>query len=303
LDPIPSSIVKTYPPRGPLQQFRLAEGFAFRCFRCGQTKKSKLVTIYNGDWQRRVCNGCYGRLLSLYQTPAGMSADDERVDELAAALLAALSLEEAREAERLYRAAESRAQTLSPAALQFVASAEYVSSGLQAAPQLDWSGAVICLSKAVEVELISRFLEPLRRETQGMDLSADVDDKDLKTVARYCAGRTDRSPEIGSLNHFLLTAISSSRRRGTSPTVRAFLHLASEWSGSSWVLDRAGLHSALDALTTQFRNPAAHTDCLDRYDYQACRDVVVGQGGVLWRLAIAVQPHTKSRPTSDTSRA
>lgn len=57
MEPIPSTVTKTYPPRGPLQQYRFAEGTAFRCFRCGDTKKSKLITIYSGDWSRKLCNG------------------------------------------------------------------------------------------------------------------------------------------------------------------------------------------------------------------------------------------------------
>ena len=69
--PVPSTAIKTYPPRGPMQQFRFADVTAFECFRCGQAKKSKLLTIYSGDWNRRLCNGCYGRLLSLYDIKAG----------------------------------------------------------------------------------------------------------------------------------------------------------------------------------------------------------------------------------------
>src|SRR3954454_24092716 len=75
LQPAPSTIVKTYPPRGPMQQFRFAESTAFDCFRCGQAKKSKLITVYRQDWSRRLCNGCYGRLLSIYEIKAGTAPD------------------------------------------------------------------------------------------------------------------------------------------------------------------------------------------------------------------------------------
>lgn len=66
MEPVPSTVTKTYPQRGPLQQFRFAESTAFRCFRCSNAKKSKLITVYAGDWSRRLCNGCYGCLLSIY---------------------------------------------------------------------------------------------------------------------------------------------------------------------------------------------------------------------------------------------
>src|SRR6266545_1018958 len=102
--PVPSSVTKTYPQRGPLQQFRFAEGTAFRCFRCGDTKKSKLIAVYGGDWSRRLCNGCYGRLLSLFEIKAGTDAYDQRAEALAAALLAAVAVEDQRHAERLLRA-------------------------------------------------------------------------------------------------------------------------------------------------------------------------------------------------------
>ena len=79
-----------------------------------------------GDWSRRLCNGCYGRLLSFYEIKAGAKADDERAKELADALLLAVSLEDRRQAERVYRIAEKRAERLSPEAVTFIATAEHV---------------------------------------------------------------------------------------------------------------------------------------------------------------------------------
>lgn len=137
MEPVPSTITKTYPQRGPLQQFRFAEGTAFRCFRCGNTKKSKLITVYASDWSRRLCNGCYGCLLSLYEIKVGTKADDERAEELAAALLSAVALEDQRQAERVYRTSEKRAGRLSPETVRFIATAEHVARQLQAVPQLE----------------------------------------------------------------------------------------------------------------------------------------------------------------------
>ena len=78
MQPLPSDIIKTYPSRGPMQQFRLAEINGFHCFRCGQSKKSKLLVVYAGDWDRLLCNGCYGRLLSIFEIKAGTKSDDEK---------------------------------------------------------------------------------------------------------------------------------------------------------------------------------------------------------------------------------
>src|SRR5215470_15998674 len=120
-----------------------ADSTAFSCFQCGNTKKSKLITVYNGNWSKRLCNGCYGRLLSLYEIKAGTAADDERAEELAAALLAVVSVDDERQSERFFRASEERAQRLSPEAVRFIATAEHVAGQLEEEPQLEWSPAVI----------------------------------------------------------------------------------------------------------------------------------------------------------------
>src|SRR3954451_8563760 len=112
MEPVPSTVIKTYPPRGPLQQFRFSEGTAFTCLRCGEAKKSKLITVYRGDWSKRLCNGCYGRLLSLFEIKAGTAADDEKVEKLTAALFSAVRADDQHQAERLFRASEKRAERL-----------------------------------------------------------------------------------------------------------------------------------------------------------------------------------------------
>lgn len=203
MEPVPSTAIKTYPPRGPLQQFRFAEGTAFRCFRCGDTKKSKLITVYAGDWSRRLCNGCYGRLLSLYEIKAGTDAQDERAEALAAALLSVVAVDDQRQAERLFRASEKRAERLSPEALRFIATAEHVAAQLQGEPQLEWSPAVIGLCKAVEVEVVCRILLPLAAQAKSVDLAADKGDKDIGRVAVFCADTNRKPPELGAFAHFL----------------------------------------------------------------------------------------------------
>lgn len=291
MEPIPSTVTKTYPQRGPLQQFRFAEGTAFRCFRCGDTKKSKLITVYAGDWSRKLCNGCYGWLLSLYEIKAGTAADDQRVEDLAAALLSIVTLDDQRQAERLFRASEMRAESLSPEALRFIATAEHVAGQLQSNAQLEWSPAVIGLCKAVEVEVVNRILRPLAARTAGEDLSVDKNDRDMGRVATFCADPKRNPPELGSFAHFLQTVIHSQHRRETSALIGRFLCLAAEWTGSSWLLDPQGLHRALVLLTTNFRNRAAHIDELNREDYLGCREIAIGLEGVVWRLLLATERH------------
>lgn len=285
--PVPSTAIKTYPPRGPMQQFRFADLTAFECFRCGEAKKSKLLTVYSGDWNRRLCNGCYGRLLSLYDIKAGTSPDDARADALALVLLSLVTQAQQREAERLLRTSEMRANALTPEALRFISTAEYVASHLDAAPQLEWSPAVIGLCKAFEIELVARVLMPLARSAASLDLRSDREDKDLGRVAAFCARPEGKPPELGAFAHFLQTTIHSSDRRETSALMKRFIELTRGWVGSAWILDADGCHRAIARITSSFRNPAAHTDELGKDHYIACRDAVLGRDGALWRLVLS----------------
>jgi hypothetical protein len=291
MEPVPATIVKTYPPRGPMQQFRFSEGTAFRCFRCGDLTKTKLIAIYSGDWARRLCNGCYGRLLSLYEIKAGTAPDDERADALASVLLSIVAIDNQRKAELLFRASEKRANILSPETLRFVATAEHVAGQLGADPQLEWSPAVIGLCKAAEVEVVGRILRPLSVRTSHEDLDADKSDKDIGRIAAFCADSTRRPPELGTFAHFLQTVIHSQQRRQSSPLITSFLGLAAEWTGSYWLLDPNGLHQALGELTSKFRNRAAHIDELGKQDYVNCRELVIGAKGVLWNLVVSTERH------------
>lgn len=286
---VPSTVTKTYPQRGPLQQFRFADSTTFDCFRCGAAKKSKLITVYSGDWSQRLCNGCYGRLLSLYEIKAGTADGNEKAEELATALLSIVSVDAQRQAERLLRISEKRAERLSQKALRFLSTAEYLAGQLRAEPQLEWSPAVIGLCKALEMEVVRQVLQPLAEQTTGKDLSADKKDKNLGRVAAYCTDPTRKPPELGSFSHFLQAAIHSRERRQTSVLLGVFLRISAQWIGSQWILDPNGLHHSLTVLTTDFRNRAAHIDELAEKDYRKCREMVIGAEGALWKLLLAVE--------------
>lgn len=287
MEPVPSSVFKIYPARGPLQQFRFVEATAFRCFRCGENKRSKLTTVYGSDWSKRLCNGCYGRLLSLYEIKAGTIADDQRADKLADALLSMVEYSNQQEAERLFIASESRASTLSSDALRFIVTAEHVAGQLEGFPQLEWSPAVIGLCKAVEAEVFRRILLPLATTSAGEDLSSDKQDKDVGRVAAFCVDTSRKPPELGVFAYFLQTVIHSQERRVSSPIVGSFLRLAGDWTGSNWVLNPKAFHHLLEVLNNNFRNRAAHIDELSREDYVECRELVIGSEGILWRLLLS----------------
>ena len=292
MKPASAEIQKEYARRGPMHQYRLHEATAFRCFRCGESKKSKLLTTYEEDWRRLLCNGCYGRLLSLYEIKAGTGSDDENATALAALLLSLYNQEQAHGAERLFQLSEHRARFLTPNTLRFIATSEHISKMLVTVSDLDWSSAIIGLCKAVETEVIARILIPLAQAATSSDIRADTQDKDIGRVAKFCADtEAMKPPELGSFAHFLQTALNSESRRTTSPMIGSLFNLFLTWPDSAWLADSKGFHQCITRLTREFRNRAAHVDLLCQSDYNACRALVIGEHGMLWKLILATQAH------------
>lgn len=291
--PLSSEIVKTYPQRGPMQQFRLSQLTALHCFRCGRSKKSKLVVTYDRDWDRLLCNGCYGRLLSIYEIKGGTKSVDDKATELAGLLLSYYKNDQVRDAERRYQLSEKRASQLSPNALRFIATSEHLSKTLELVDDLDWSPVTIGLCKAIETEVLERIIFPLSEQLGSTNLDADVKDKDIGRVARFFANPDVKPPELGTFAHFLQTSLNSEARRTTSPAVGALYKMFSSWPNSSWLSNTTGFYDSLVRLTRDFRNRAAHIDTLTRQDYKECRLLVLGTDGMLWRLVAATQPHTR----------
>jgi hypothetical protein len=277
-------VAKTYPQRGSLQQYRLKASTAFGCFRCRSSKTSKLVVVFNGDWNQLLCNGCYGRLLSIFEIKAGTDSLEDKSARLAEQLEALLPPAEAQQAEQALVIRENRSALLQPRSLRLLATADYVARHLDHATDLDWSAAVIGLCKSFEVELVSRLIEPLAKACTSRDLSNDMQDKDMGRLARYCARRTETPPEIGVVGHFLQTAVHSKDRQATSELIDALRGLVRSWPHSEWLISPDGALPAMAELTSRFRNRAAHTDELNREDYEAAASLVSGTDGILWKL-------------------
>jgi hypothetical protein len=104
---------------------------------------------------------------------------------------------------------------------------------------------------------------------------------------------TRKPPKLGTFAHFLQTVIHSQQRRQSSPLIASFLGLAAEWTGSHWLRNPAGLPRALGELTSDFRNRAAHIDELGKEDYVSCRELVVGERGILWNLVVSTEWHKR----------
>jgi len=286
MEPIPSNLDKKYPSRGPLQQYRFANAISFNCFRCAQTKTAKLITIYSSNWDYKLCNGCYGRLLSIYEIKTGSLSEDERVEKLAEILLKFKDAADLNYSERISCIANEKEKYLSAPALRFFKTAEYTASQLSHMPQLEWSPAIIGLCKAVEIEILHKLILPLAVAAKEQDLTNDKNDKDIGAVAAYCADQNRKPPTLGQVVHFIGTVANSTNRRDKSPLMRSFLGMISKYPTSTWILDNNGLVLELSDMTAEYRNKAAHIAELDKKDFDACKKQLAGDNGLLWKLAI-----------------
>jgi hypothetical protein len=284
-------ITKEYPSRGPLSQFRFDKSISFTCFRCGQYKTSKLITVYNNDWTKRLCNGCYGSLLSIYDIKKGQQEIDLKVEELSTILLKLVDENNIRQqSERIYLKI-NQAKHLSPSSMKFFATSEYVAETLTKEANLDWSPAIIGLCKAFELEIVDRLMNPLKEFCKDLHLpETDLKDKDFGRIASYCSGKSIKLPELGVIKHFISTAVNSKERMENSVFLRdGFKNFLLRRPNSNWIIDKNGMMFGIDKLTNNFRNKAAHTDELERLDYEDCKQHVFGEGGIMWELIISTQ--------------
>jgi hypothetical protein len=63
------AIKKTFDPVGRLQLFSFEVVQGATCAHCDKKKKAKKWAILDGDWGLRICNGCYGQVLSKEDHP------------------------------------------------------------------------------------------------------------------------------------------------------------------------------------------------------------------------------------------
>ena len=283
------NISKEYPKRGPLKQFRFEKSISFNCFRCGQSKTSKLISIYNNDWSKRLCNGCYGRLLSIYGIKVGQTEIDEKAEKLVDVLIKLVDDNKVREQSSKINIQSNKVKFLSPTTMRFFATSECVAETLTKESNLDWSPAIIGLCKAFELELVERLINPLKEFCKGINFSElDLKDKDFGKIANYCSGKPIKPPELGVVNHFISTAINSKERLESSNFLKlGFKQFLSKLPNHNWLIDRNGLIGGIQELTTKYRNKAAHTDELEADDYQNCKDLVFGNNGIIWELILS----------------
>lgn len=281
-------LVKVYPRRGQLQQYRLDRSVSFPCIRCGQVKTSKLVATYGADVTLRICNGCYGWLLSVYELKHGSLAIADRAEALSQALLLLASESEARDAARRARLRADPVGVLDRRTVRFMGTSLLIAERL-ADVDVDWSVAVIGLCKALELELVLRLIDPLRGvvETRNLTVEREGPDPELSFLARYLLRpQLDHAPELGWIARFMTTVIRSERRAASSPLIQGFRARLLRMPGSLWLTSPEAA-AAVSEIAQTFRNPAAHTQEMSRVDFDRCQGAIIGQPGLLWMLVEA----------------
>jgi len=235
-------------------------------------------------------------LLSIYNIKSGQIDIDEKVEQLSSLLLKLFDSNKIREQSNRLFVQQNKTKLLSSSSLKFYATSECVAETLAKEPNLDWSPAIIGLCKAFELEIIERFINPLKEFCINIQITdTDLKDKDFGRIASYCSGKTIKSPELGVISHFISTAINSKERFEKSDFLKiGFNGFISKRPNSNWLIDKNCLVSAIDTLTSNYRNKAAHTDELERIDYDNCRELVFGDKGIMWDLILSTQTAAKS---------
>jgi len=262
----------------------------FHCLRCGRTKRSKLMAIYAEKPNLKICNACYGNILSIYNVKAGTSSDDEKAEKIANLLSQLVDNDQRRTQERLFRASEQRAEFLDQKTIVFVTTSECLAEKIttEESSLIDWSPLIIGLCKAFENQLLNQLIIPYKKYIEDHDLSSDFADKDVSRFAKYLKSSDKAPPEMGSFSYFLKTATHSKERSQSSPTIKSFLTFIRKKHDCEWLISENGLQMHIDTLVTQFRNKSAHVGQMSRDEYLKCREFVIGNDGIMWILVASL---------------
>ncbi len=57
-------VIKRFPEKGNMQLVCLRTVARFECSHCRAGKQAKLLAVVSGDWNKLVCENCYGKLIA-----------------------------------------------------------------------------------------------------------------------------------------------------------------------------------------------------------------------------------------------
>jgi hypothetical protein len=276
-------ITKTYPKKGPLSQFRFETASSFNCFRCTESKTSKLISIYRDDWNLKLCNGCYGRLVSLYDIKNSSDPDEKKFLELDQIIQDMW----AQNKDKISKI-ELTIQDLNPGfeknTIKFLATAEFLAKKMPDDDYLEWSPAIICICKAVENELIHKFINPMQEIGMRKKINPDELDKRTQKFEKYIFGLNNTPPEIGSISFFTKLVSTSESYRKNSEAFKVLQVFCQKRPFSDWFYSEDGATSELTILVEDFRNKAAHLFDFNKADFEKCSSLTNSKDGVLNKL-------------------
>lgn len=287
-------VTKTYPKKGPLSQYRFESASAFNCFRCGETKTSKLISIYRDDWSLKLCNGCYGRLISLYEIQNSSDPNEKKFLELDQIIKNIWSQFNQKISEIEFLISKSNPK-FEKSTIKFLATAEFLEKNMPEGEYLEWSPAIICLCKAVESELIHKFINPMRELGSKEKINADELDKRTQKFEKYIFALNDTPPEIGSIAFFTKLISSSESYKKQSKALKIFKVYCQMRPFSDWLYSTDGAPIELNKLVEDFRNKAAHLSNFNKKDYEICLNLTNSQNGVLHKIYKSCSFNPKDR--------
>lgn len=142
---------------------------------------------------------------------------------------------------------------------------QVMAAALRERDDLDWSPAVLCCCKAVEVELERAVI----RKWQGLVVAVGC--KGADEVEGYLAKRSVKPPGLRMMAHFLRYVA----RRRIEPAY-VFAINGKEFWRALWMLA-----NALDVIAVLYRNRAVHSQRMTEWDFLFCENMVGGKNGVL----------------------
>lgn len=279
-------IIKSYPKRGPLSQFRFEKIVSYVCFRCNRTKTSKLISICNDNWELKLCNGCYGRLISLYEIHTGKDNEEEKIEKIVENIFNTQK-QFSESLNILIENYTKKNSQLNELTIKYLATADFLGKKLPKDNFIEWSPAIMCLCKSVESELISKIFLPLKKIALENSYKSNFEDKRTIRIEKFVSGNTDVSPELGTIS-FLFNLLANSEEWKKNNKLFNIIKIFLEKKPfSEWFYSKNGASKSLDELCKKYRNISAHISDLTKDDFDKCYLIVNGKDGILEKIFLA----------------
>jgi len=276
-------IIKKYPKKGPLSQFRFEKVISYACFRCKSVKTSKLISICNDEWDFKLCNGCYGRLISLYEIHRGQKSNEDKIEQINETITD-IQKQFSESLDILIKNYSNKNTHLDNLTNKYLATANLLYEKLPKREYIEWSPAILCLCKSVENELINKIISPLKKIASETINENPSEDKRTIKIEKYIYGKSNIPPELGAIS-FLFELLSNSEKwKQNNPIFNLIKSYCQKRPFSDWIYSKNGAAKSLNELCQKYRNIAAHISDLKIEDYEKCLSLVCAKNGILDKI-------------------